>query len=114
MNLPPALANMLSNRGIESKHWSTIGAYDAKDSEILLYACENDFIIMTCDLDFSTILSVTHGLKPSLVQIRTQCFNLEKLANMIAHSMPLNEQELKRGAILTIDANRARLRLLPL
>jgi len=94
MNLPPTLANMLSDRSIKSIHWSTVGAFDAKDSEIMSYASENDLIVMTCDLDFSTILSVTHGIKPSLVQIRNQRFNLEKLASIIAHSLPSNEQEL--------------------
>jgi len=114
MNLPPLLAVMLSDMGLKSMHWSKVGAHDAKDSEILQYAIENELVVMTCDLDFSTILSITHGSKPSIIQIRTQCFHIEKLAVMLKHSIPLYKDDLASGAILTIDAKRARLRLLPL
>ena len=58
MNLPPKLTDILSAKGIDSEHWYKIGAPDAKDAEIMTHAIENDYILLTCDLDFSTMLSV--------------------------------------------------------
>ena len=114
MNLPPKLADIFTESGIESVHWYNIGLPDAKDIEILSYAKNNDYIVMTCDLDFSTILSITHGQKPSVVQIRTQGYHSEGIESMIINTIKQNAIELEKGAILTIDGKRGRLRLLPL
>ena len=114
MNLPPNLASMLTELGLEAVHWYEIGAPDAKDAVIMAYANEHDYIVLTCDLDFSTILSSTHGHKPSVVQLRVHGLHLGKAAELVISSILQCSAELKEGAILTIDANRARLRLLPL
>ena len=114
MNLPPKLAELLTKNGIESVHWFYIGAPDAKDKEIITYSCDNDYILMSCDLDFSTIHSVTHDLKPSVVQIRIQDIQIEQFVELITLALQQNEIELTKGAIMTIDAQKARVRLLPL
>ena len=114
MNLSPKLADMLIKENIESVHWSTIGALDAKDSEIFNYAINNDYIVVSCDLDFSTILSITSASKPSVIQIRIQNVSWEELAEVIKNSIMQSTCELAAGAILTIDAKKLRLRLLPL
>ena len=114
MNLPPKLADLLMIKGIETAHWFNIGAPDAKDIEIMEYARNNNFIVMTCDLDFSAILSATRGLKPSVIQIRTQGFNAEQIVGIIYSVLQQNTKELEKGAILTMDTKKARVRLLPL
>jgi len=114
MNLPPRLADVLVEKGIGAIHWCTVGSHDAKDVEIVEYAYKNDYIILTCDLDFSTLLSISRDEKPSIVQIRVQCFQTDKLAALISAALMQNINEIEKGAILTIDAKRARLRLLPL
>ena len=114
MNLPPKVAFLLTESGHESVHWYYIGAPDAKDSEIMAYAREKDYTVLTCDLDFSAILSVTHGHKPSVIQVRLHGFEVEKIAELVADAILPCEGELANGAILTIDSKRARLRILPL
>jgi predicted nuclease of predicted toxin-antitoxin system len=114
MNLPPRLADILSERGIESIHWFRVGAPDATDTEIMTFARNNNYIVLSCDLDFSTILSVTHGKKPSVIQLRMQGIGTEQIADMISSVCPQNANDLEKGAILTIDTKKSRLRLLPL
>jgi len=114
MNLPPKLADRFNENGIASVHWYNIGSPDAKDVEILAYAKSHDFTVVTCDLDFSTILSVTRGEKPSIVQIRTQGYHSELTESLIINTIKQNVSELEKGAILTIDGKRGRIRLLPL
>ena len=114
MNLSPTLADMLTNRGIESVHWHMIGAPAATDSEIMEYAREQGYIVLSCDLDFSAILAATHGQKPSVVQLRKQNFRLDDAAKLVVDAVIQNTGDLENGAILAIDAKKARLCLLPL
>jgi len=114
MNLPPKFADMLVTQGIEVEHWYRVGAPDAMDEEIMRYALQHDFIVVTCDLDFSAILSVTKGNKPSVIQVRSRDMPWIDLAEKVIQSAIQSSIDLDSGAILTIDANRERLRLLPL
>ena len=114
MNLPIKFADMLVGEGILSEHWYRVGAPDAKDSDIMMYALEQNYIVVTCDLDFSAILSATKGIKPSVIQVRARNIPWIDLANKVTNSAIQNAAELGTGAILTLDAKTSRLRLLPL
>ena len=114
MNLPPLMAEQLTEAGVEAVHWFFIGAPDAKDEEILSFARENNYIVMTCDLDYGTILAITQGLRPSIIQLRLRGIKIDRDVPIIATVVRQCENELEQGAILTIDAQRRRLRLLPL
>jgi predicted nuclease of predicted toxin-antitoxin system len=72
MNLSPSWIDGLARLGFEAVHWSTIGAAIASDVEILTWANEHQFVVITNDLDFSAILAASAGASPSVVQIRTQ------------------------------------------
>jgi len=61
VNLAVRWANMLSGRGIEAINWTTIGAANAQDIEIMSYARENGYSVFTNDLDFSAILVSTRA-----------------------------------------------------
>jgi predicted nuclease of predicted toxin-antitoxin system len=72
MNLSPSWVERLAGHGFEAVHWSTIGAATALDAEILTWANEHGFVVITNDLDFSAMLAASAGATPSVVQIRTQ------------------------------------------
>ena len=114
MNIPLKYLGLMTKKGIEVLRWSDVGVPNATDAEIMEYARIHNFIVMTCDLDFSTILSVTHELKPSVVQIRGSVLHAEKAVDTIVAALYQSTDELEKGAILSIDSRNARLRLLPL
>jgi len=114
MNIPLKYASLLKDNDYEIIRWSDIGACDAEDIEIMNFARENDFIVLTCDLDFSAILSSTNDLKPSIIQIRASLLHAERAAELIKYAINKNKNDLEKGAVLSIDLKRARLRLLPL
>lgn len=114
MNLPPRLAELMTAYGIESSHWSDIGTHDAEDTEIMTYAQDNDYIVISCDLDFSTIISVMHFTKPSVVQVRLHGLQIEQIALLVTNALKQHEGEIDKGAIVTVDIRKARVRLLPL
>lgn len=69
--------------------------------------------MITQDLDFSAILAVTQGKKPSVVQIRADDANPDVIGEQVVvalHQMT----ELGDGALLTVDPIRTRLHILPL
>jgi len=114
MNLSPKLVYMLTRRGFEAEYWSSIGAFDAKDTEIIVYTYVNNYVILTCDLDFSTILTVTPGKKPSVIQLHLQSVELEKMAEIVDSVVAQTVNALEKEAVLSINTEKSWIRFLPL
>jgi len=66
------------------------------------------------DLDFSALLAATKGKDPSVIQIRTQNILPEAIGTMVIAALKQYQNELELGAIITIEPQRARVRILPL
>jgi predicted nuclease of predicted toxin-antitoxin system len=114
MNLSPRWVDLLADAGIDAAHWSTLGAADAPDSEIMAFAKAKGYVVLTHDLDFSAILAATHGDKPSVVQIRSEDLSPDVIGRPVIDALRQMTAELEEGALLTVDPNRTRLRVLPL
>ena len=87
MNLSPRWVERLARHGFEAVHWSTIGAATAPDVEILTWANEHAFVLITNDLDFSAILAASGGAWPSVVQIRTQDLLSDVVVSIVAKAL---------------------------
>ncbi|MFP5230066.1 MAG: DUF5615 family PIN-like protein [Acidobacteriota bacterium] len=114
MSLSPKWVKTLENAGIAAVHWSSIGKADAPDKEIMRFAAESQSVVLTHDLDFSAILAATRGGKPSVVQLRAEDISPDVIGSRVIIALRQVEKELEAGALLTIDTDRMRLRLLPL
>ena len=114
MNLAPRWIKVLTQAGFEADHWSELGPGNAPDAEIMQYAKTHDQVILTHDLDFGAILAVTHGEKPSVVQIRAEDVSPDTIGPLIVAALRQMNAELEQGALLIIDPERSRLRILPL
>lgn len=114
MNLSPRWVGALSQDGIAARHWSTLGAGNAPDTEIMAYARAHDYVVLTHDLDFGAILAATHGDKPSVVQIRSAELSPNVIGNQVVAALKQMAGEIEAGALLTIEPDKTRLRVLPL
>ena len=114
MNLSPSFAAYLRAQGVGAAHWSETGNPEANDAEIMGYADEHGYVVVTLDLDFSAILAATQGKGPSVVQIRAKEVITERVFITTLAAIEQAQNELTEGAILTIDMEKSRLRLLPL
>ena len=114
MNLSPRWTTMLQAAGFEARHWSATGAPTASDEEVLSWAAENGFILLTHDLDFGTILAFSGAITPSVIQIRSDDLRPEDLLSRITATIRQLEQTLTDGALVTIEPARDRVRILPL
>ena len=114
MNLLQRWVGLRNDAGVRAVHWSTVGAHNAPDAEIMAYALANDPVVLTHNLDFSAILAVTHGVKPSVVQIRANDVSPEAIGPKVLAALRQMEIDLQEGALLTADPCRTRVRVLPL
>jgi predicted nuclease of predicted toxin-antitoxin system len=114
MNLSPQWVSRLARHGFEAVHWSTIGVATAPDEDILGWAREHRFVVITNDLDFSAILAASSGRSPSVVQIRTQDLLSEAATNIVVRALEEYREDVERGALLSIDEGGTRVRMLPL
>jgi len=66
------------------------------------------------DLDFSTILAATSGSKPSVVQLRSDNLDPDVIGPKVISALRQLDSELNAGAVLSVDPQGTRMRLLPL
>jgi predicted nuclease of predicted toxin-antitoxin system len=114
MNLSPAWVSVLEEAGYTASHWSTIGSLNAPDREVLLWAKANGYVMFTHDLDFGAILAVTEAEGPSVIQIRTQDISPEHAKHLLLNIPNKFAENLLQGALISVDEEKSRVRLLPL
>jgi predicted nuclease of predicted toxin-antitoxin system len=114
MNLSPSWVRFLTDRGFEAVHWSEVGPGDASDAELLRWAAERGHVVLTSDLDFGAILAATQERQPSVVQIRSDLLTPKAIGVAVLTAIQQAHQEILDGALLSIDAARSRVRILPL
>jgi len=114
MNLTPGWVDFFNGKSIDAVHWSTIGSPDAPDSEIINYAKMHNFTILTNDLDFGFILSITQGKKPSVIQTRTGVLGPDRIGNIVINAVIQLTEDIERGVLINIDPSKTRVSLLPL
>ncbi|MBI5639577.1 MAG: DUF5615 family PIN-like protein [Nitrospirae bacterium] len=114
MNLSPNWVAVLAQDGIDAVHWSTIGTATAPDREIMAWAKTRGCIVLTHDLDFGAILAATEAESPSVIQLRIQDIAPEQSKYLVLDVIARFRTELENGVLISVDENRARIRLLPL
>lgn len=114
MNLSPNWAEFLTGAGFTAVHWSAEGAPNASDHELMQWAAQRDHIVLTADLDFAAILAATESNRPSVILVRNDILTPEALGNAVLAVIQQAKDELLAGAIVSVDAERARIRVLPL
>ncbi len=113
MNLSPEWVQEFRLHQIEAVHWSSVGKFDAPDIDLINWARENGHVIFTHDLDFGTLLALTKAESPSVIQIRTQNITIDHFAGILISTLLKNAAALEKGALLTLDEDKNRLRILP-
>ncbi|MDA8019476.1 MAG: DUF5615 family PIN-like protein [Thermoanaerobaculia bacterium] len=114
MNLPPRWVPWLQEQGYAAIHWSEVGSPWASDLEILRWARENDHIVFTHDLDFSRLLAMTHSSGPSVFQVRTEDVLPSAIGNLVVGVLRQHGDALREGAIVVLEADSSRARILPI
>ncbi len=114
MNLSVEWCNVFAEQGWFAVHWSAVGNQSAEDHEIMAWARDNKCIVFTHDLDFGTVLALTHASGPSVLQVRTRKILPKQMSKETVSVIRRYESELDSGAIVVIDEAQSRVRILPI
>jgi len=114
MNLTPEWVKVFQSHGIDAAHWVDIGKGNDDDTVIMKYARDNEWCVVTNDLDFGTLLALTHESGPSVIQIRAEILVPGPLTFVLMDAIARFSDVLEGGAILTIDDRKQKIRVLPI
>jgi predicted nuclease of predicted toxin-antitoxin system len=114
MNLSTLWVDRLAGGGHEAVHWSTIGASEAPDAVIMDHAAQSGAVVLTRDLDFAAMLASSSRTSPSVVQLRASRASPDVHGPAVLRVLHDTADVLSAGAIVTIDTERVRVRVLPL
>jgi predicted nuclease of predicted toxin-antitoxin system len=114
MNLSVEWIPLLEQAGWTAVHWSAIGDPRAEDVTIMAWASSHGHAVFTHDLDFGTALALTHADEPSVIQVRAQRVLPEHIGEMVLAALRQYERELSTGALVVVEPEKSRVRVLPL
>lgn len=114
MNLSPEWAAYLGGSGYVAVHWSSVGSASSDDAVIMDWARAKGYVVFTNDMDFGTMLALTHERGPSVLQVRSHGVLPETIGQAVIAVLKQHLEALQAGAIVVLDDHRSRVRVLPL
>jgi len=114
MNISPLTVEALKNHGWDIIRVSEVMDQKSKDIDVLLFAQQQNRVVITQDLDFSQILALRGYPKPSLISLRFENARPDFLTARIIDVVSSMEKELEEGVVVTVDEISARYRNLPI
>ena len=112
--LPRGTVRHLADRGVTAEHVGDLGLARATDSHILDVARERGSTMVTLDADFHALLATSRATGPSVVRIRIEGLDGQKLASLLVHVLSIAGAEIEAGAVVSVTAHQIRVRLLPI
>lgn len=114
MNLSAEWVGELARHGWSAVHWSAVGDPRADDTVVMGWARANGYVVFTHDLDFGTMLALTHATGPSVLQVRGQNVLPEDIGPLVIAALRQHDAALAAGALVVVEAKKSRVRVLPL
>ena len=78
------------------------------------WARARGFVVFTHDLDFSTMLALSHVDGPSVIQLRGPRVLPEQIGTHLIGAIQRYSADLAAGALVVVEPGRSRVRVLPL
>ncbi|MFK7860943.1 MAG: DUF5615 family PIN-like protein [Granulosicoccus sp.] len=104
----------MANVGIDAVHCAYVADPCAPDSLLASNVLANDLVVLTQDRDFGAVLAASGDSGSSVVQIRAGDTSPESIKQQVISALEQFSDEIKVGALITVDIDRSRVRLLPI
>jgi predicted nuclease of predicted toxin-antitoxin system len=114
MNISPETVKALSEKGIDIVRVSQILPVTSSDREILDLARRENRILVTQDLDFSSLLALGGFDRPSLITLRMSVSDPEVVTRKLLDLLPELQDRLVKGCAVSVDDFSYRVRWLPI
>jgi predicted nuclease of predicted toxin-antitoxin system len=113
-NIAPSLCGLLSSIGWQSIHVTDVGLKGEPDFKIVNFCATEGYTIITHDLDYGRIVSLSGKQSPSVLTFRLEKITIDDLFLLIKNNQVQITHYLSQGALITIDGEKFRFRLLPI
>jgi predicted nuclease of predicted toxin-antitoxin system len=114
LNLSPQTVEELRRDGWDILRVNERLSLRTPDLEILSWARENDRVVITQDLDFSTLIVVQGWSRPSVVILRLSQTDPATVTARLREVLPGCVADLQAGCAMTIADESVRVRRLPI
>ncbi len=113
MNISPATVNELRRAGWDIFRVSDQLAPRTSDEEILVRTSQRE-VVISHDLDFSSLLALAGHRSPSLITLRLSSADPVITATRLKEAVQASEALLANGCVVTVDDQTIRVRELPI
>lgn len=114
MPVSPKTVAFLHTLGFEAVRVAGLGMSTAADEEIAGYARENDYTILTEDLDYGAILAASEEIEPGVIILRVGNLTTDEINDRLREVLvPAVTSELP-NAIVVVQRHHVRIRRLPI
>jgi predicted nuclease of predicted toxin-antitoxin system len=114
MNLSPRWKGPLRDAGHDAVWWRDIGPPDATDEVLFQWARDHGHVVLTADLDFGRLLALSGETGPSVILLRLRYTEPPPALPSVLAILARFQEELLQGALVVVDDEGARVRVLPL
>jgi predicted nuclease of predicted toxin-antitoxin system len=113
MHISPRTVQHLRSLGHDVVRVNEILPATPSDEMILATAVQERRVVLTQDLDFSALIVTTGARAPSLISLRLSTSRIETVNSVLQKVLPVVEQDVQEGSIVTVEDERIRRRRLP-
>ena len=114
MGISQSSINWLREKGLDAIHLREERLHKISDIEIIEKARRENRIILTCDLDFGDIMAMSSGICPSVIIFRLENETPKNVNRRLEQVLDESFDALEKGAIISVEEVRHRVRLLPI
>lgn len=111
--ISPRTVVFLNQLGHDAVHVRALGLHRASDIELVAHAMAQARVVLTFDLDFGEILALGVLDKPSVILFRLSDERAERVNSALQAVILERREEIEAGALLLVEDDRYRVRMLP-
>ena len=112
MGISQSSVNWLRQNEYDVIHLREEGLQRTTDAEIVKTATREGRAILTCDLDFGDLMATSGEICPSIIIFRLQNERPENVNRRLEQVLRESSNALEKGAIISVEEARHRVRLL--
>jgi predicted nuclease of predicted toxin-antitoxin system len=114
LHISPRTVQFLCSLGHDVRRVNEILPITSADETVVKRASEEGRAILTQDLDYSTIITLSGAKAPSLISLRLSSSRVEHVNTVLEKVLRQIEQDVLLGMIITVEDGRIRRRSLPI
>lgn len=114
MGISQSTTVFLKEQGFDAVHLRDQNLQRLPDPEIIQKGYAEGRIILTCDLEFGSLMAASGNIQPSVILFRLEDETPGNVNRRLLDVLESSQSALEQGAIIAVEETRHRIRLLPI